>query len=112
MKSNHLARADFLRQLKQMTLALYELGDFTSDEPDRDLLSKKIEGFIEAGLLIEVVTRAEAQKAIDLCHIDVFGESRLERRERIQSGQSKPKVDDSEIDWGAFDSPSFDRAKK
>ena len=71
MKSNHLAKADFLLQLKQMTLALYELGDFTSDEPDRGLLSKKIEGFIEAGLLIEVVTREEAQKEIDLCHSDV-----------------------------------------
>ena len=80
MKSVHLAKADFLRQLKKMTLELYQLGDFTSANPDRALLSKKVEGFIEAGLLIEVVTRDEAQKEIDLCHINVFGEPRLERR--------------------------------
>ena len=59
MKSKHLAKADFLRQLKEMTAALYELGDFTSVSPERALLSKKIEGFIEAGLIIEVASRAE-----------------------------------------------------
>ena len=59
-----------------------------------------------------MVTREEAQKEIDLCHIDVFAESRLERRERIQSERSKSEVQDNEIDWGTFDSPSFDRVKK
>ena len=115
MKSKHLARADFLRQLKKMTLELYELGDFTSDNPDRNLFSKKVEGFIEAGLLIEVVTREEAQKEIDLCHIISFGETRSERRERIGNQRSKSSVPGSsttdKINWDSFDSPAFDRAK-
>mgnify|MGYP001588964964 CR=1 FL=1 len=107
MKSIHLAKADFLRQLKNITLELYQLGDFTSDNPDRTLLSKKAEGFIEAGLLIEVVTREEAQKEIDLCHLKVFGESRSARRERVQTEIKKEA--EGEIDWDLFDSPAFDR---
>lgn len=107
MKSNHLARADYLRQLEQMTLALYELGDFTSDDPNRVLLSKKIEGLIEARLLIGVTTREKAQKEIDLCHLKVFGESRSERRERIEAMTKNEAV--SEFDWDLFDSPAFDR---
>ena len=107
MKSAYLAKADFLRQLKRMTMELYQHGDFTSDDPNRVLLSKKIEGFIEAGLLIGVTTREEAQKEIDLCHLKVFGESRSERRERIEAMTKNEAV--SEIDWDLFDSPAFDR---
>ena len=46
MKSKHLAKADFLRQLAKHTKALYELGDFTSEDPNRAELSAKLEGFI------------------------------------------------------------------
>ena len=43
MKSKHLAKADFLRQLSIYATELYEMGDFTSTDPDRQLLSAKIE---------------------------------------------------------------------
>lgn len=110
MKSAHLAKADFLRQLKKMTMELYQHGDFTSDDPYRSLLSKKVEGFIEAGLLIEVATREEAQEEIDLCHLKVFGESRSERRERIQASTENEAA--KEIDWDLFNSPAFDRLRQ
>ena len=48
MKSKHLAKADFLRQLSIYATELYEMGDFTSTDPDRQLLSAKIEGFAAA----------------------------------------------------------------
>ena len=63
MKSNHLAKADFLRQLASYAKALYELGDFTSEDPKREVLSSKIEGFIDAGTLIEVVTHDRGSKS-------------------------------------------------
>ena len=83
MKSKYLAKADFLRQLAKHTKALYELGDFTSDDPDRAKLSVKLEGFIEAGTLIEVATRDEIQAVIDKAHLAAFGEAREARRTRI-----------------------------
>lgn len=115
MKSKHLAKADFLRQLKEMTLALYELGDFTSENPERALLSKKIEGFIEAGLTIDIASQKEIQDKIDLCHLSKFGESRIDRRERLkESGDSAEKADFGTNDlarWEQYDSPAFDRTK-
>ena len=121
MKSKHLAKADFLRQLGKHTKALYELGDFTSDDPNRAKLSAKLEGFIEAGKLIEVATRDEIQAVIDKAHLAAFGEAREARRARIleeraqqakdASTSSDTKADgaEAEVDWEIYDSPAVDR---
>ena len=92
MKSTHLAKADFLRRLASYAKDLYELGDFTSEDPKRDVLSSKIEGFIDAGTLIEVVTAAEVQKVIDKAHLEKFGEERAARRLRILEERSKAEA--------------------
>ena len=122
MKSKHLAKADFLRQLVKHTKALYELGDFTSEDPNRAELSAKLEGFIEAGTLIEVATHDEIQAVIDKAHLAAFGEAREARRTRIleeraqhakdASTSSDTKADDAEaeVDWEIYDSPAIDRA--
>ena len=120
MKSKHLAKADFLRQLAKHTKALYELGDFTSEDPNRAKLSAKLEGFIEAGTLIEVASRDEIQAVIDKAHLAAFGEAREARRTRIleeRAQQAKEantspdtKADDAEVDWEIYDSPAIDRA--
>ena len=115
MKSSHLARADFLRDLRTLTTTLYGLGDFTSTDPDRALLEKKIEGFIEAGLLIEVATNTDMQDVIDECHLKVFSETRGERKERLSSSHAESVDSDHELretpDWDSYDSPAFDRVK-
>ena len=122
MKSKHLAKADFLRQLAKHTKALYELGDFTSDDPNRAKLSAKLEGFIEAGTLIEVATRDEIQAVIDKAHLGAFGEAREARRTRILEERAQQAKDasaspcteaddtDTEVDWEIYDSPAIDRA--
>ena len=115
MKTNHRARADFLRELRVLTSQLYDLGDFTSTSPDRALLEKKIEGFIEAGLLIEVAPRSDMQDVIDECHLKVFSETREERKKRLSSDSANsrdPVCEESDTpDWDKYDSPAFDRVK-
>ena len=114
MKSKHLAKADFLRQLASYAKELYELGDFTSEDPKRALLSSKIEGFVDAGTLIEVVTPAEVQKVIDNVHFAEFGEEREARRNRIleeRAAQKNERDLDEEVDWDVYDSPAKDRKK-
>ena len=114
MKSKHLAKADFLRQLSIYATELYEMGDFTSTDPDRQLMSAKIEGFAEAGATIEVVTSDEVQKVIDKAHMAKFGEAREARRSRILAEQSEKDGRDSlaeEVDWDVYDSPAKDRKK-
>lgn len=106
MKTIHLAKADFLRDLVKMTRELYAIGDFTSNDPDWAILSAKLDGFIQAGLLIEVATRDEIQKAIDQVHWDVFDETREARRQRITRETSESPA---RQDWDAFDSPAYGR---
>ena len=113
MKSKHLAKADFLRQLSIYATELYEMGDFTSTDPDRQLMSAKIEGF-GGWCTIEVVTSDEVQKVIDKAHMAKFGEAREARRSRILAEQSEKDGRDSlaeEVDWDVYDSPAKDRKK-
>ena len=112
MKSKHLARADFLRELKVLVHNLYGLGDFTSVDPARKLLEAKVNGFIQGGLLIEVVSTKEVQAVINDCHIACFGESKDERKTRlIKQGAISGSVEDADSadHWDHFDSPARDR---
>ena len=114
MKSKHLAKADFLRQLSIYATELYEMGDFTSTDPDRQLMSAKIEGFAAAGATIEVVTPDEVQTVIDKAHMTKFGEAREARRARILAERSEKddgKSGAEEVDWDVYDSPAKDRKK-
>lgn len=109
MKKEHLAKADFLRSLRDLSQSLYQLGDATSSDPSRKLLLAKVEGFIDAGLLINVATRDEMQAVIDRCHYEQFGESRAERRQRTDNSEGEiPNI----VNWDIFDSPSYERKKK
>lgn len=114
MKSKHLAKADFLRQLASYAKELYELGDFTSEDLKRAHLSSRIQGFAEAGALIEVVTSAEVQKVIDKAHLEKFGEERAARRLRILEERSQADSAESsehKPDWDQYDAPAKDRMR-
>ena len=114
MKSEHRAKADFLRELAKYAKDLYELGDFTCEDEKRVNLSSKIEGFAAAGSIIELVTRAEIQKVIDKAHLDKFGEERSARRLRILEERSKADASESseqEPNWNQYDTPAKDRKR-
>ena len=114
MKSKHLAKADYLRELTKLANELYELGDFTSDDPKRTSLSAKIQGFADAGTLIQVVNPADIQKIIDKAHLEKFGEERTTRRLRILEERSKgggPESSEQEPNWDQYDTPAKDRKR-
>ena len=112
MKSEHRAKADFLRELAKYAKDLYKLGDFTCEDEKRVNLSSKIEGFAAAGSIIELVTRAEIQKVIDKAHFAEFGEEREARRTRIleeQAAKGSSEHVTDHVDWDVYDSPAKDR---
>lgn len=116
MKSKHLAKADFLRELKALTKELYKIGDSSSKNPEWKGLSSKLTGFIDAGLILQVATRSEIQDAIDSIHLEIFSETREARRER--KAKSMPDVadaftnQDGTSQWRDFDSPAYERNGK
>lgn len=112
MKSKYLAKADFLRQLRSLTMELYDFGDFTVSDPCRQLHEAKLNGFIDAGLLLDACARTEMQEVIDRCHIEAFGESRSDRKKRLAEEKKDGGDEDSLTDWDKFDSPAFERIKR
>lgn len=115
MKSKHLAKADYLRELAKFATELYELGDFTSEDPERAKLSAKIEGYAAAGTTVAVVTSAEVQSVIDKAHLTKFGEEREARRARILEERADKSADietEGAFDWDVYDSPAKDRKKE
>ena len=115
MKSKHLAKADYLRQLRKYVSELYEFGDFTCVHPERLALSSKLEGYAVAGTTIEIVSQKEVQDVIDGEHLKKFGEGREERRLRILEEKKQVAdqmlLDDAPSDWEIYDSPAKDRKK-
>ena len=114
MKSKHLAKADYLRELGQMARELYRYGDFTCEAPERVMLSAKIRGYAAAGITIEVVTSTEVQNVIDKAHLEKFDEEREVRRTRILKERADKSTEietEDEVDWDVYDSPAKDRKK-
>ena len=114
IKSKHLAKADFIRELKSLTTQLYAIGDSSSEDPRWAALSSKLDGFIEAGLLLQVSNKTELQRHIDEIHFQVFGETREARRERKKSLSQNTDIEDpaNQPDWSELDSPAFERRAK
>ena len=99
------AKHRFLSKLEQMAEELYRHGDSISHDEAWEAKRGFIWGYGDAGKTINLVTAQEIQAVIDCAHKRVFGESRENRIDRLTPLQG----DSAEIDWGAFDSPSYER---
>ena len=64
-----------------------------------------MDGFIAAGILIDLISKQELQNIIDEEHMTAFGMTRSERRERLKF-QSKG----AEVDWDIYDIPTIQRS--
>ena len=108
MYSEKVAKRFFTDKLKAMSLELYSIGGSENTSREWLDLAKKMDGFIEAGKTIQLLTSAEAQVVIDEAHLATFGESREERREKLHK-EATESVDDTDIDWDQYDSPTVTR---
>lgn len=91
-----------------MSLELYSIGGSENTSREWLDLAKKMDGFIEAGRTIQLLTNAEAQAVIDEAHLATFGESREERSEKLHN-EANESDDDKDIDWDQYDSPTVTR---
>lgn len=70
----------------------------------RKHLDHKIQGYIEAGIISDLITKEELQKIIDDEHYSMFKMTRKERREKLNLRTNTP-----EIDWSIYDIPAIQR---
>lgn len=90
---------------RAMAYTLYAMGDGRDGSEPWKLQQTHMGGFIQAVELLEVMSREEVQQIIDEVHLEVFGEARLDRRERIDGIDAKVERGD----WESFDAPAWTR---
>ncbi|MCU7554422.1 hypothetical protein OCL06_07415 [Alteromonas sp. ASW11-19] len=78
-------KTDFLALCHKRIVVVYQATK--AGTPD-DAARHRMEGFMNAGQVIGVVTQAEVRELIERAHYQVFGETVAERKERKASLES------------------------
>ena len=69
-----------------------------------DIERHRLEGFIQAGVFLKLVTKIEMSGLMDSVHFSVFGKTIAERK--TQKRVAWPEIT---IDYDSYDSPTFER---
>ena len=100
--NNQTQKSKYIAGIKELLQLFYGTKDLNSAY--RKKLESKVDGFIAAGILIDLISKPELQTIIDTEHMSAFGMTRDERREKLKF-QSKGVV----IDWDIYDIPTIHR---
>jgi hypothetical protein len=100
--NNQTQKSKYIAGIKELLQLFYGTKDLNSAY--RKKLESKIDGFIAAGILIDLISKPELQTIIDTEHMSAFGMTRNERREKLKF-QSKGVA----IDWDIYDIPTIHR---
>ena len=99
---NQTQKSKYIAGIKDLLQLFYGTKDLNSAY--RKKLESKVDGFIAAGMLIDIISKQELQKIIDAEHMSAFDMTRDERREKLKF-QSKGAA----IDWDIYDIPTIHR---
>jgi hypothetical protein len=95
----------FKQAVRELVREYYQLQDDESEHSKR--LNYKIDGFFEAGLLVDAATKEDIQLIVDEEHMAAFGMTRLQRRAQKSANKNLDT-----IDWSIYDEPSVARKKQ
>ena len=95
----------FTQSVRELIREYYGAEDDESEHTKR--LTYKIEGFFEAGLLVDAATKEDIQLIVDEEHMAAFGMTRLQRRAQKSANKNLDT-----IDWSIYDEPSIARKKQ
>ena len=102
---------DQYKNIKFNQAVLELVREYYSAEDDESEYTKKlkykIEGFFEAGLLVDAATKKDIQLIVDEEHMAAFGMTRLQRRAQKSANKNLDT-----IDWSIYDEPSIARKKQ
>ena len=96
-------KEDFKRECSRQLMGYFQL--LHKNKLDTEL-KHRVQGFINAGEFLEVITRAEAIQLMDDAHLSVFGVTNEQRR--IRKAEIKAVRNDNSI----FDIPAIERLVK
>jgi hypothetical protein len=99
---NQIKISKYIAGIKDLLRLFYGTKDLNLAY--RKKLEAKLDGFIAAGLLIDLISEKELQNIIDEEYMTAFGMTRNERREKL-----KLESNGTEIDWEIYDIPTIHR---
>ncbi|MDA9345900.1 hypothetical protein N9R01_00790 [Porticoccaceae bacterium] len=102
--NNQYKSIKFKQSVRELIHEYYNAGDDASEHTKK--LKYKIEGFFEAGLLVDAATKEDIQLIVDEEHMAAYGMTRLERRENKADTKTKDVSD-----WAIYDPPAIDRVR-
>lgn len=92
----------FLSHIERQLIKYYQ--NVKLREKEDHTAKHRIEGFMQAGVALELVNSIELQSITDKIHVEVFNMTQLERKLKVVKGEG------SEIDWSIYEqSPSMRR---
>ena len=100
--NSHYQKLKYIDGMKDRLRRFYSISDTKSDH--RKMLSHELDGYLEAGLLTEILDKRELQSIIDEQHIAVFGITRQERRL-----DTKSNLETAPDNWDKYATPAIDR---
>ena len=99
---NQTPYSKYVSGMRNLLNLFYGTKDLNSSY--RKHLDHKIQGYIEAGIISNLIKKEELQKIIDDEHYSIFKMTRKERREKLNLRTNTP-----EIDWSIYDIPAIQR---
>ena len=100
-----IKKKEFIKCITQKLNNFYTLSNSASIK--KSALGNEITGFLEAGILLNVISKEEFISIADQEHISIHGKS-LRQREI----DDKTNVEKKEIDWDRFEEPTYIRKNK
>jgi len=98
----HYQKSRYIRKISEHLVMLYGIENGKSKAYIQ--LKDRLDGFIEAGLLIGIVDNGELQDLINTEHLSAFGMTREQRRT-----ESKLVAKDKKVDWSIYYTPTISR---
>jgi hypothetical protein len=100
--SEQLRKDLFIESLRKRVRHFYIYGE--SHPSEKELIRAKLDGFLEAALLVKICSKEQMQQLIDAEHEAIFGLTRAQRSEvRSQRGVSDTP------DWTPYEAPATER---
>lgn len=103
---NHVQTEQFFINLKQQFIDIFQAS---KAERDNTTLRLRTQGFIHAGEILAICSRAEVQQLMEQVHQEVFGVSIAERQPKEQTRRRQAlKLGD----YDYFEEPTFNRLRQ
>lgn len=97
-----MSRENYLREVKQRLNRIFLSSKEGYKVPSEE--RHRLEGFMHAGVYMEVVTKKELAKVMEDTHFSIFGKTIQQRRTELSSN-----LQEETIDYSYYDRPTFVR---